>query len=211
MSASPEPFPDPAAASALHRRLLDGDPTASYDFAAAYLGPLTSWLREHNRRLDSDFCEQAGGDAVVALIRTPPSYRPELGSLQAYLCMSARGDLKNLLRRETKHRTHRTPWESVEHSPEGGKYLSRDDDPSLPLQIAEEQEQAKAALPPSVQDGLNEIEARVLELMLQGERRTSIYAAAMGITDRPADEQRREVKRMKDRLKARLKRAGGSK
>jgi hypothetical protein len=42
-----------------------------------------------------------------------------------------------------------------------------------------------------------------------GERSTAVFAAAMGLADRPKDEQQREVKRMKDCLKQRLKRAGG--
>ena len=44
--------------------------------------------------------------------------------------------------------------------------------------------------------------------MRLGERKTAAYALALGIADRPAAEQRREVKRVKDRLQKRLERAG---
>src|SRR5437016_12276151 len=110
MSASPDALPDPEEAGNLYQRLAGGDPTASADLAVAYLGPLIRWLGEHNRRIDPQFCEQAAGDAILALIRNPASYRPERRALEAYLHMSAQGDLKNLLRAEGKHHEQRRRW-----------------------------------------------------------------------------------------------------
>ena len=52
------------------------------------------------------------------------------------------------------------------------------------------------------------MEERVLDLMLVGERSTSAYAAALGLVDRPRAERAREAKRVKDRIKKRLERAG---
>ncbi len=56
--------------------------------------------------------------------------------------------------------------------------------------------------------GLSETDRRALELILQKERRTSVYAELYGLLHLPAKEQRTEVKRHKDRLKNVLKRAG---
>ena len=50
-------------------------------------------------------------------------------------------------------------------------------------------------------------ERLVWEFMLEGERRTAVIAAAIGLGDRPPAEQEVEVKRIKDRLKARIRRA----
>jgi len=57
-----------------------------------------------------------------------------------------------------------------------------------------------------VRVGLSDGEARVLDLMLDGERRTPAFAAALGISHLPVREQRQEVKKVKDKLKMRLKR-----
>ena len=50
---------------------------------------------------------------------------------------------------------------------------------------------------------------RVFDLMFIGERDTAVFAYALGLTERPPGEQFDAVKRAKDRIKARLKRAGG--
>lgn len=204
-----KPFPTREAGHDLYRRLLGGDPTASSDLAVGYLDPLIEWLavQPRNRRLPSDFIVDAAGDAILALILNPGSYRPEKSDLESYLKMSAQGDLLNRLRREAKHRRGRTPLAAVEHSDQAGKYLGRDDDPSHPLQVKEHLSGLGDAIPCSVRAGLTAAEARVLELMLQGERKTSAYAEACGIGSRPPEEQRRIVKQVKDRLSKRLSRA----
>jgi hypothetical protein len=210
MSDSPEPLLGPEEAARLHQRLLDADPIAPNDLAVAYLEPLISWLCAHNRRMDPDFCAEAADRAIVALIQHPSSYRPDRQSLEVYLRMSAQGDLRNLLRKERRHHQRRSPWARVELSPEAGKYLGREDDPSLPLQVAEHQQEALDAVPASVREGLTEAEARVLALMLQKVRKTSVYAEAYGITHLPPKEQAKEMKRVKDRLKKRWERTGGT-
>ncbi len=52
-------------------------------------------------------------------------------------------------------------------------------------------------------------ERRVMDLMLDGERKTRVYAEALGLSGLPAAEQKREIKRVKDRLKKRLERTWG--
>jgi hypothetical protein len=48
-----------------------------------------------------------------------------------------------------------------------------------------------------------------LDLMREGEKRTVVFADAAGFSDLPPEEQAREVKRVKDRIKKRIQRAGG--
>jgi hypothetical protein len=92
-----------------------------------------------------------------------------------------------------------------------GKYLwDEASDPALILQVQEDKQAAAAMLPAvplSVRARLTPQEEKVLELMRRKERRTAVYAAALGIVDHPAHVQRREVKKMKDRLSKRLERA----
>jgi DNA-directed RNA polymerase specialized sigma24 family protein len=193
----------------VYQRLLARDPTAPNELAVLFLEPLANWLAVHNPAISEDLIADAAEDALLALIKNPASYRPEKADLEAFLRMSAQGDLRNRLRSEARHRTGRRSLESVEHSGEGGNCLGRDDDPSLPLQIEEEWQSRRDAVPAAVRGGLSEGESRVLDLMLAGERRTEVFAGALGITQLPPDEQRWLVKKVKDRLQKRLERAGG--
>jgi hypothetical protein len=61
----------------------------------------------------------------------------------------------------------------------------------------------------AVLDSMSDVDRQLVELMRTGERRTAIYAVPLGVADRPADEQEVVVKKAKDRIKARLKRAVG--
>jgi hypothetical protein len=193
---------------ALHRRLLGGDATASADVAVAFLEPLISWLLTSRRfGVSVDTCIEAAEDAVIALVKSPVSFNPERGlGLGAYLRMSARGDLKNLLQRENRHRQNQISLEIVEHSPQARKYLAKDDDPSLPLRIHEEIQGATAEIVSPAREGLSEGESQALDLLLQRERRTAAYALVLGLDHLPKKAQRAEVKRVKDKLKKRIQR-----
>lgn len=201
-------------ALALWKRLFDAsDPTATSDFAVAFFEPLADWLIKHNPRAHPHDCETAAEDTILAVIKNPASYQPERQTLVAYLRMSAKRDLLNIQRSEERHRGRRANLEAVELSPKLGKYLQdRDADPAV---VVERREALAAALrgrapPAAMLAGLTARELRVFELMQTGERRTSVYAHALGIEEWPPEEQRREVKRVKDRLAKRNERAGGS-
>lgn len=201
-------------ARALYERLLAEDPVAPSDLAVTYLERLTTWLIAHNPRVHPNDCATAAGDAILALIKNPKTYKPGRQTLEVYLRMSASGDLKNLLGSERRHREHRADWQAVAHSPVARKYL--EDTGADPARILEQREDealmAVRSSPgaESLRAGLTPEEARVIELMQMRERKTALYAAALGISDLAFQEQQREVKRVKDRLKKRLKRAGGS-
>jgi hypothetical protein len=176
--------------------------------AEAYLEALVIWLGKTDPGAPEDIRVEAAGDAIIALIRNPESYSPERQTLEVYLRMSARGDLLHLLRKERRHTRGRKSWNSVELSPDAGKYLGRDDDPSLQIRLAEEMQSILSAIPASVRKRLSAADLRAMELMVLEERRNSVYAELFGLLDLPLDEQDREVKRRKDRLKKVLKRAG---
>jgi DNA-directed RNA polymerase specialized sigma24 family protein len=98
----------------LHRRLCEGDPVAPSDLARAYFTPLIAWLGRTNPRVAPEYCADAAGQAIMDLIRKPSSYNPGRQELAAYLRMAATGDLRNLLRREGRHRRRRRDLGSVE-------------------------------------------------------------------------------------------------
>ena len=64
-------------AHALYERLLAEDPTAPSDLAVTYLDRLTTWLIARNPGVHPNDCATAAGDALLALIKNPRTYKPE--------------------------------------------------------------------------------------------------------------------------------------
>jgi DNA-directed RNA polymerase specialized sigma24 family protein len=194
----------------LHHRLIEGDPVAPSDLAIRYLSPLIDALTRANRcSIPDEFIEEAVHLAIMSLCKKPTRFEPSRNRadspLFAFLQMSAQRDLQNRLKREERHWKARVSLESVEQSPDGGKYLGRDDDPSLPLALREETE-ATAEILASVRAGLSDGELRCLDLLMQGERKTSLFAQALGIEHLPTEDQEADVKKVKDKLKKRIER-----
>jgi hypothetical protein len=203
------PHSELSAESALHlyRRLLERDPVGPADFAVAFLNPLIAWLRSTNSGVDPTVCVEAADEAIVRFLNDPTRYDPQRLGVEAFLRMAARRDLQNLLRKERRHQKNRRDWIVVEQASEDGKYLQRDDDPSLPLQI--EEARRRRAPPDAVWRQLTDVEKLCWEQMQEGERHHSVFAAILGVTHLSVREQKREVKRVKDRLNKRMQRAGG--
>lgn len=192
-------WPDARLACALLGGLIGGDPLAPSQFAEAYLEPLIAFLRAVHRQVDDHTRQEAAERAIISLCKSPNRFDPARGDLVAYLTMSATGDLRNLLSSETRHHEKRENWDSVELDVAAGK--SDDggaDSDSLSFDLP-----ALAA----VISCLSNEERAALELMREGERSTARFAAVLGLVASTPHEQVAEVKRVKDRIKQRLKRA----
>jgi hypothetical protein len=111
----------------------------------------------------------------------------------------------NLLRQEARHHRRCIPLETVEHSSDAGKYLVRENEPSLRLCVAEGRDAAQDPAVAAVLASAMPQERRVLELMLEGERRAAVIASEIGLGDRPPAEQEATVQRLKNRVDARLR------
>lgn len=178
------------------RRLI-ADPDEAGAFIAVVHGPLTAALARRFPTAHADDIWTAVSDATLAFLKKPAAYDPTQSPLPAFLLLIARRRLANLWDKESRHHRERIPWDSVE------------------LGAAARNEEEEAALSfdsPVLQPvlaALSDVERRVLELMRDGERSTAAFAVVLGITDRPPDEQTTEVKRVKDRIMARLRRAAG--
>lgn len=204
----------PEEEQALHRRLAAGDNMAFADLAMRYLDPLIRWLRTNNlATVPEEMCITAAEDALLALVKSPLSFKPSRKvRLEAYLRMSAQGDLKNALQREKRHRHGRISIKNVELSGLAGKYSRGDDEPwgddepCLALQIQEAVDKAYRDVPESMRDGLTEGEMQFFMLMERGERKTVVLAKAIGADHLPKSEQAVIVKRTKDKLKKRKQR-----
>lgn len=179
-------------------RRLVVDPDTAGAFAALVLPPIEADLARQFGRLrpHPDDVTTAADWAVAAFLRNPTAYDPARGPLPAFLRLAARRDLINLLKGEERRRRGRIPWDGVELTHPAGNGTEEGES------LADHPELLAAV------EGLDEADRAVLELMLDGERDTAAFAAALGLTDLPPDEQFEMVKRAKDRVKARLKRAG---
>jgi hypothetical protein len=191
---------------ALHKRLVDGDITAPVELATIFIDGLIKLLIDKNSwKVPEELCVEAAENAWIAIVKNPNSFKPEKGMrLGNYLSMSAQGDLRNRLRNEGRKRGK--SLETVQLSANEGKHLETTDDPSLPLRIQEEAERAREGIILTVSDGLSDGESRVLDLIMQGERETTVYAQVLGIDHLPKKEKTNEVNRVKNKIKKRIKR-----
>lgn len=189
----------------LHQQLLLRVPTASVVAAERFLLPVRDRLSSSRYRRDAHIHEEAAIDAILSYIERPEQFDPAKGTLLAYLVMSARGDLRTKISRILGRATHEISAEPVELARYAGNIQSKDHDAGKAEAMAELLErQAESA-------AHDDVEAAVLQLMLDGERSTSRFALVMGISGLDAREQQRQVKRVKDRLAKRLMRAGWGK
>ena len=191
-------WPEADEVAALFHRLCGGDPVARSDFSVAVLDPLAGHLRRWRRDADEHACLTAAEDAVLALIRNPAIFDPAKCALIGFLCMSAKGDLLNALKKEARHHVNRESAESVELAPDDGNTSADEraddlpslDDPDLAAEVANFTAPERAAF----------------ELMRAGEKATAAFVVALDIGHLSADEQARGVKRAKDRIIKRLQR-----
>lgn len=190
---------------AIHQRLLADDPVAPAELAEVAIEPLVEELRLGRRRLrDESMVYEAVVDAVLELTKLPHRYDRAKSSMWSYLKMSARGNLANLLLKEHRQRNRVFRSATVALHDPARKKMEED-----VLTLV-----AEAEMTGLLQDKLaKEIaslspgDAAVFRLMSDGVRDTAQYANALGIGDKPPEEQRRIVKQAKDRLMKRLKRS----
>lgn len=189
---------------ALHARLVAGDATASAEVAERYLTGLIEVLRrkypkEHAR--DETIVWDAATEALLGYVVSPTTFDPDRRTLQGYLFMSAKGDLLNARAKAQREHSREKSSDPVELS-----QLARNTEVRAPKAERElEHQELWTRIRELVPDPT---EQEVVALMIEGERDTIAYAAVMSIGDQGEAEQRAAVKRMKDKLKARLKRAG---
>ena len=176
------------------RQLIE-DPDTAAQFAALVLPPLASALAARNRRADPDDVTAATGDAVLAFLKRPAAYDPARLPLASYLLLIAKRRLLNRLDAEGRHHVGRIPWDCVELDVAGRN---------------EEEEAAETLDGPelaAVRAQFTDGERRVFQLMRDGERRTAAFAEVLGVAG--DSDSAAVVKRAKDRILARLKRAAG--
>jgi hypothetical protein len=217
-----EPSPLPPSQEqglALLDRLRSGSRTASSDLGAAYLDWLATHVRRHNPAADEHACQTAAEDAVLSLIRHPDADKPDRLSLDRFLVMAAQPDLKNLLAAERRHHLRfragdDAPYLRVVALSDNLAELTADEfaDPRWWRSSVKRCERPSPPPPRPCRRAYRMVfrqKRHRFTLMRVRERRTAVYAQMLGIGHLPQGDQRLRVKKVKDKLNARVKRAGG--
>lgn len=185
--------------SQLHERLIAGDPTASAEIAELFLPAITKRLEGAFKNLgDPHAVNTAAIDALISYFDAPAKYDSTRSQLLSYLTMSARGDLLNALKTEKRHRLQ-LPISDVELSEEESEYgvdLRSDTDVEQEVEIR--LSPTWATLEEMLPDP---VDKEIILLLMFGIRETYWFAEALGVLDQPVEEQRKIVKRNKDRVK----------
>lgn len=187
---------DPAQLIELHKRLLQGDRTASEEMASQLLTPLARQLSRKFPFTDEQIVSDGGTDAILDYCENPQQFDATRGvPLDGFLHMAARRNVSNLLRGEKRRKAREGRYgqasleSSVELSESAGNLLQK----GRKIRVQRPQVEAITILK-------DKKDQRIHELRLRGERRTQVFAQVLEIDHLPTEVQRREVKRVKDRI-----------
>jgi RNA polymerase sigma-70 factor, ECF subfamily len=170
-----------AAIECLHHRLTTGDRTVVEDLVRQLMDAVHSRLRRSFRYVPDADVWDATEDAILDYIVRPESFDASRGiALERFIHMAAWRNLANIVAASERRRARED-----RHAPPPSCVVTTDPEPPAP--------QLSLCI-------VDPAERRAARLWLAGEKRTQPIAAALGMSSLSTGEQRREVKRFKDRL-----------
>lgn len=180
-----------------HRLLARKDNLVNAEIAELFLPPLAQALTRRFPRLpDPHQTATFAINSLLAYIAHPEKFDPAKGSLLGYLYLDASRDLLNFLERQKKF---------VE------LHISLTEYETQAIETENPETRLLAKSSPLVERALarldNPTDRKLAALMMDGVRETAVFAAVLGVADRPQREQEKIVKRHKDRLKKTLQRS----
>jgi hypothetical protein len=187
----------------IHERLVHGDIVAPAEAAETLLAPLVRRLRgKHPGLADPQLVDQAVATALMSYFRQPAQFDPARATLFHFLLLAADRDLRNELAKLRRRREKEAAF-AVELARQAGNEITEGCEAKSQAATVE-LSRRMSRMVSLFGDTRDRAMAR---LILDGERSTAAYAALLGLHERPVEEQRREVKRHKDRIKQRWRRA----
>jgi RNA polymerase sigma-70 factor (ECF subfamily) len=195
--------PIPSYESGLHLRLITRSPTAPAElfYYITNKNNIISLFQRMYPKIDKEELWDIVTDAILGIIDEPDKYKPQKGSLLSFIKMDIEGDIKNFLaKRERREKKGKITVELCEIT---GNTVERIDSPEDQLIKRETLDQLHRTVNRIFPD---DADREMADLILEGERKTEIFAKILKITDWPIEKQEREVKRHKDRIKKRMKR-----
>lgn len=185
----------------LHQRLLAGDRMASEALVHSLLEPINAETRSEYPHTDPHLVREGVTDALLDYAERPAMFDPaKRVPLDRFLAHAAWCNVRDLLRSEKRRKVRE----------EKSTLLFGEELVALPDSAANSEEsrvQEARDQTSQLMDLLdNPTDRQVFALQLAGERRTVEFAKVLGLQELPAAEQRKEVKRAKDRIRVQLKR-----
>ena len=191
----------------IHARLLQLDPVAPAEFAEAFLYELVRRLRaKAGSGYEEALLHDAATDALIDYVQHPSKFNPRKSALLTYLTMAAYRDLLNMVAKEQRRRRREVPLQVVEETLSERNNIIEPEDQVLNGMPAAKRTELLRMVAETFPDSRDRA---LLELMMNGERRTTVFSDVLGIQALTPDEQRKIVKRHKDRITKRLQRLGG--
>lgn len=179
----------------LHRRILEGDRVAPAELIELLLSPLIGEMKHEYSTTDIHLISDGVTDALLEYCSRPGAFDQSRGvPLNRFLAKAAWRNVANLLRGETRRKAREAKAAEladqniVELQPEAGNTLR-----NAALDIKHGNEELARLLP-------DPTDLQIFKLKAMGERRTGEFAKVMGITNLSMEQQRREVKKAKDRI-----------
>lgn len=191
----------------IHERLLANDPIAPAELAEQTVDILVRKLTAKYHYLnDQSLIYDAVSDAILGYIKSPRQFNPSKRGLLGYLQMAAEGDLKNALSKISRRHKREIVSDDVELTLLGGNISLRRDFMANDNSTRKEEQNHNEVKNAIYTLFDNPKDVKIAEMMMDGERSTTAFAAVLGIQELNDIEQKSEVKRHKDRIKKRLER-----
>ncbi|MBN8790536.1 MAG: hypothetical protein J0I84_25940 [Terrimonas sp.] len=190
----------------LHNLIKSGDDLAFSRLCDKYLESTIKKVRQFNRQahsIDNSIISEVVVDSFYAYLHNPEKFNPDKQTLERFLVIDAEGDLKNAWAKRKKHYQkfevikNEVEFDEQFRNSESGRIITL----KTPSQMLIDKE-ADGILSTELKKHFNsEKDIEMAILILSRERDTGRYAAILEITHLQFEEQQREVKRNKDRIK----------
>jgi RNA polymerase sigma-70 factor (ECF subfamily) len=185
----------------LHLLIKVGNDLALAKLYDCYGGDIVSALRRWYPNLakdDNDYFLEAVNEAFFGYYKNPYTFDPGKSTLKRFLEVAAERDLLNILEREKRHTGKENLPEDVELEEIFWNTIKRD------TQSIDEKIIARETMDWIHKELANhfplETDLVLAKMILQGVRETDAFAEALQIEKLQREEQKKEVKRHKDRI-----------
>jgi hypothetical protein len=201
--------PDPLWQSKIHERILDGDPIAFSDLCERAIPSLTDFLMKTGMSSDESLCQTVVHDLLIEYLENPPKYDPTKLDLFSYLRMAAKADLKNAIDKETRQNKKIIEFEDPNVEEWLGGRNNIQEETELSEWVEAETGLDIHQIIGEFKDQFDARELEVINLMIiEGVRETETYAQVLGISNISIEDQRKEVKKFKDKVNKKILRFG---
>jgi len=193
----------------IHGRILNGDPIAFAELCEQAIKALTATLMKTGLSTDEPLCQTVVHDLLLAYIEKPGKYDPNKLDLFPYLRMAAKADLKNAIDKEVRRNKKIVEFEDPNVEEWLGGRNNVQEETELSEWVEAETGLSIHQIVDEFKTQFDQVELEIIELMIiEGVRETKMYAQVLGLSNNSIEEQRKEVKKFKDKVKKKILRFG---